>query len=132
MLVFKDYEGICLFFVVDNGEKGVRVGVLWKCEDILLEYVIIGLGLVMLMVVMSELIVDVLINIMGFCYVGFYLFFVGDYRDILVYVIGEGGSGVEVYIEMRFDLLKVCLGCGGVYYVVFCVLNEEEYNKWVV
>ncbi|MCM3764910.1 ring-cleaving dioxygenase [Neobacillus niacini] len=129
-LSFTDFDGTRLILVADNGEQGVRAGIPWEQEEIPSEHAIIGLGPVTLTVGISEPTVGVLTEVMGFRYVGSYPSLEGDFRDILVYTTGEGGSGAEVHIETRPDLPRARLGRGGVHHVAFRVPNEEEYNQW--
>lgn len=129
-LAFTDFEGTPLILVADNGEPGVRAGVPWEREDIPLQHSIAGLGPVTLTVGTADPTIKVLTDILGFRYAGAYPSLSGDFPDILIYAVGEGGSGAEVHIEIRPDLPKVRLGRGGVHHVAFRVPNEEEYDRW--
>ncbi|MDO7907902.1 ring-cleaving dioxygenase [Paenibacillus sp. JX-17] len=130
-LSFEDFEGQRLILVSDEHNSGIRGGVHWDRSPVPAEFGIIGLGPARLTVPVAEHTVLILEKVLGFRYRTSYPSPVQGQPDVLVYEVGEGGTGGEVHVEERTDLPAERLGRGGVHHVAFRVETEAELREWV-
>ncbi|WP_041086941.1 ring-cleaving dioxygenase [Jeotgalibacillus soli] len=129
-LYFEDFEGSRLMLVADNGEKGVAPGVPWTGAGVPAEHAVVGLGPVTLTVRKAESTIEVLKQVLGFEVIGTYPSNAGDFPDIQVLSVAEGGTGAEVHVEERPDLPPERPGRGSVHHVAFRIPTFEDYDKW--
>lgn len=127
-LAFRDFEGQRLMFVSDEDNQGVAGGKPWDKSPVPVEYAIVGLGPVYLTVSKLENSVQILTKVLGFKETRKYVM---AGHDVIVFETGEGGTGAEVHIQKRSELLVERPGRGSVHHVAFRVENEEELQKWV-
>lgn len=130
-LSFRDFEGQRLVLVSDEHNQGVAGGKPWDKSPVPQEHAIRGLGPVTLTVSRPELTAKILTDVMGYRQKGTYSSLIAGQPDIVVYEIGEGGTGAEVHLEERTDLPRERPGRGSVHHVAFRVESEEELQKWV-
>lgn len=130
-LAFRDFEGQRLVLVSDEHNQGVAGGKPWEKSPIPEEHAIRGLGPVTLTVSRPERTAKALTDILGFRQTRSYPSSVAGQPDILVFEVGEGGTGAEIHLEERKDLPGERGGSGSVHHVAFRVENEAELNQWV-
>ncbi|GGE56561.1 putative ring-cleaving dioxygenase MhqA [Pullulanibacillus camelliae] len=131
-LRFKDPEGQRLILVSDETNlKGVPGGKPWDKSSVSKEHAIVGLGPVTLTVPEVKATERVLTDVLGLTKKGSYASDVEGQPDILVYEMGQGGTGAEVHLEERKDLPRQRLGRGGVHHVAFRVASDEELQEWI-
>ncbi|GIP38701.1 putative ring-cleaving dioxygenase MhqA [Paenibacillus sp. J31TS4] len=130
-LAFRDPEGQRLVLVSDEQNRGVPGGEPWAKSPVPSEHGIRGLGPVKLAVPRRGPTEQVLTEVMGLRLSGSYPSDVPGQPDILVYEMGEGGTGAEVHLEERTDLPRERPGRGSVHHVAFRVATEEELRAWI-
>jgi len=128
---FRDFENQRLMLVSDEHNVGVAGGRPFERDDIPVEFGIVGLGPIYLTVQKPEATSALLTEIFGLHYVGDYPSDSETNENIVVYAMGEGGTGAEVHIEKRDDLPRERPGRGSVHHVAFRVANEEEMYAWI-
>lgn len=129
-LAFRDFEGQRLALVSDENNKGVAGGRPWEKSPVAKEHAIYGLGPVHLTVAQPDITIQVLENIMGYRIKGSYRSSIEGQPDVVVLETGEGGTGAEIHLEERTDLVAERPGRGSVHHVAFRVESEEELLKW--
>lgn len=124
-IAFADPEGQRLMLIDDGGAPG---GTPWAKSPVPAEMAIRGLYGVTIGVRSVELTAQVLIEGLGFRQVGEFAI-PGGGRTV-VYAVGAGGPGAEVWLEERADMLPGRVGIGGVHHVAFRVPTDEEHRQW--
>lgn len=130
-LRFRDFENQRLMLVSDENNVGVAGGSPFERDDIPVEYGITGLGPMYLTVRKPKATIAFLTDLFGLHYVGSYPSDDEAHEDIIVYAMGEGGTGAEVHIVTRDDLPRERPGRGSVHHIAFRVANEEEMHAWI-
>ncbi len=128
VLPFSDPEGQRLELVDDSGEGGTSPGVPWEKSSVEADKGIRGLEGVSLSVAEIEATAAVLTDVMGFQEAGEYE---EDGHRAVVYEVGPGGPGSEVWVVHRPDLPSSPFsGAGGVHHVAFRTPDPEEHAAW--
>lgn len=130
-LYFRDPEGQRLMLVSDEHNVGVPAGTPWSLSNVPEAYQIVGLGPVRLTVRDPQYTVMVLKEVLGYREAGTYPAEASGQKEIMVFEVGEGGSGSEVHVEVRDDLQHEMQGYGGVHHVAFRVNDEAELREWI-
>ena len=127
MLNFTDSEGQHLSLVDDRGKPG---GTPWENSPIPPGYAITGLFAVTLTVQNAEQTGLVLTEIMGYCQTAEYTDTPEPGERTIIYSVGEGGAGKELWVVEHPHKPRGILGCGGVHHVAFRVADKEAQRRW--
>lgn len=128
MLNFIDPEGQHLSLVDDAGAPG---GVPWAKSVVPVEVGIRGLFAATLMVKDLAPTAFVLTEIMGYRQVAEYPGPGNKNERIVVFAVGQGGAGREIYVIEQPDQPYGQLGIGGVHHIAFRTPNGEEQRQWM-
>jgi glyoxalase family protein len=126
MLRFGDPEGLELALVDDFGAPA---GIPWEHSPVPPEMAIGGLYGVHLMVNALEPTASVLTQVLGFNKVR-EIPAEGRRRKVIVFSMGDGGPGHEVFVEYGSHLIPGRLGHGGVHHVAFRTPDDEQQRAW--
>ncbi|WP_416150530.1 ring-cleaving dioxygenase [Salipaludibacillus sp. HK11] len=125
---FVDFEGQRLQLISDENNVGVVGGVPWDKSPVPQEKGIVGLGPIQLTVPRPEKTHRVLTEVLGFSETTRYVI---DESEVVVFSIGEGGTGAEVHVKASDNLPNERPGRGSVHHVAFRVENVDELRNWV-
>ena len=129
LIAFTDPEGQRLRLVDDGGaDDGVPGGVPWEGSPVPQEAGIRGLGAVELTVGALEPTAWVLTEVLGFRKAGEYV--QGGGR-LVVFEVGPGGPGAEVWVVEKSGAPRAHLGRGGVHHVAFRTPDGDEQRAWL-
>jgi glyoxalase family protein len=128
LLEFADPEGQQLALVDDGGAPG---GTPWPKSPAPAEYAIRGLFASTLMVHQLEPTAFVLTEIMDYRPVGEYRSADNPGERTVVFALGEGGAGKELYVVEQPNRPYGQLGSGGVHHIAFRTPNGEEQRQWM-
>lgn len=92
---------------------------------------ITGLGPVVFTVADPQATISFLTDIFNLRYVGSYSSDADRQEKIVVYAMGEGGTGAEVHIQKRDDLPRERPGRGSMHHVAFRVKTEDALKQWI-
>lgn len=127
-LNFTDPEGQQLSLVDDSGAPG---GIPWDKSPVPAEYGIRGLFAATLIVKELAPTAFVLTEIMGYRQVAEYPGSTNSNERTIVFVVGQGGAGREIYVVEQPDQSYGQLGIGGVHHIAFRTPNGEEQRQWM-
>lgn len=128
---FRDFEEQRLMLVSDETNVGVDAGHPYAHEQIPKNMGMTGLGPMFLTVANPETTIALLTDTFGLTYAGNYPSDAEGQENIVVYTMGEGGTGAEVHIEKRDDLPRERPGRGSVHHLAFRVANEDALHAWI-
>src|SRR5699024_7340803 len=128
---FRDFEGQRLMLVSDETNQEVSGGRPYTHKEIPQDMGITGLGPVVFTVADPQTTISFLTDIFNLRYVGSYSSDADRQEEIVVYAMGEGGTGAEVHIQKRDDLPRERPGRGSMHHVAFRVKTEDELKQWI-
>jgi glyoxalase family protein len=126
LLRFEDPEAQRLMLVDDGG--AVYEGEVWDGSDVPAEYAIRGFYAVILSVPMLDRIDPILTQALQFRQ--------GqraqhpEGTEVIIYEIGEGGPGREIWVIEEPNQRSARLGVGGVHHVAFRVADDDQQRYW--
>jgi glyoxalase family protein len=126
VLRFEDPEGQRLMLVDDGGAE--FEGVIWDGVDIPEEHAIRGFYAAMISVPQLQHIDPILTQVLQFTPVR-----TDDYPDghpVIIYNIGDGGPGRELWVVEEPDTPAARLGAGGTHHIAYRVADKEEQQYW--
>jgi glyoxalase family protein len=123
-----DPEGQQLALVDDGGAPG---GTPWPKSPVPAEYAIGGLFASTLVVRELEPTAFVLTEVMGYRQVAEYPNADTPGQRTVVFALGEGGAGKELYVVEQPGQPYGQLGIGGVHHIAFRTPNGEEQRQWL-
>jgi glyoxalase family protein len=132
MLPFVDPEGQSLALVADEPADGpgMSPGVPWDASPVPADHQIRGLNHVSLIVDQLGPSAWTLVEVLGFRLAREIPSPENPARQVLVFEVGPGGPGTEVYVEERPEERPGWVGIGGVHHVAFRVPTDEEHREW--
>lgn len=125
-LRFDDPEGQRLLFLDDGGAD--YEGELWDGSDVPTEYALRGFYAVMLSVPKLDRINPILNQVLHMSETRRATFPGGG--DVVIYQMGQGGPGRELWVVEEPGQPIARLGAGGVHHVAFRVADREEQRDW--
>jgi glyoxalase family protein len=128
MLRFEDPEGQRLMLVDDGGSA--FEGEVWDGSDVPVEYALRGFYAVLLSTPRLENIEPFLVHLLNYQETGRHAHPSQPDHEVVIYSVGEGGPGRELWVVEEPDLAPARLGAGGVHHVAFRVANSEEHRYW--
>lgn len=128
LINFTDPEGQQLALVDDAGAPD---GTPWARSPVPPEYAIRGLFASTLIVRQLEATAFVLTEVMGYQPVAEYRAPDGSGERTVVFAVGQGGAGKELYVVEQPRQPLGQLGIGGVHHIAFRTPNEEEQVAWM-
>jgi glyoxalase family protein len=126
VLRFEDGEGQRLMLVDDQGAD--YQGELWDQTEVPVEHALRGFYAVMLSVPQLHQVEPVLSQVLQFTESERADFPGG--RETVIYQMGEGGPGREVWVVEEPDTPLARLGAGGVHHVAYRVAGVAEQEAW--
>ncbi|MCI0711151.1 MAG: ring-cleaving dioxygenase [Chloroflexi bacterium] len=126
VLRFEDPEGQRLILVNDQGAD--YEGEIWDESDVPTEHAIRGFYAIMLSVPQLENVEPILTQLLSFEKTQQATYPEG--QEAIIYTIGEGGPGRELWLVEEPDKPMTRLGAGGVHHVAFRVADEDEQEYW--
>jgi glyoxalase family protein len=126
VLRFEDGEGQRLMLVDDQGAD--YQGELWDQTEVPVEHALRGFYAVMLSVPQLHQVEPVLSQVLQFTESERADFPGG--RETVIYEMGEGGPGREVWVVEEPDTPLARLGAGGVHHVAYRVAGVAEQEAW--
>jgi glyoxalase family protein len=123
-----DPEGQQLALVDDGGAPG---GTPWSKSPVPAEYAVRGLFASTLVVRRLDSTAAVLTEVMGYQPVAEYRPATDSNERIVVFAVGGGGAGKEIYVVVQPDQPPGQLGIGGVHHIAFRTPNGEEQVQWM-
>ncbi|NDJ52171.1 MAG: ring-cleaving dioxygenase [Chloroflexi bacterium] len=126
VLRFEDPEGQRLLLVDDQGEA--YEGEVWDGSDVSPEFAIRGFYAVMLSVINLEQMAPLFTQLLNFREARRSSDAAG--REVVIYHIGAGGPGRELWVIVEPDKARAQLGAGGVHHVAFRVADDGEQQSW--
>lgn len=127
-LDFADPEGQQLALVDDEGAPG---GTPWAKSPVPVEHGIKGLFASTLVVREVETTALILTKVMGYEQVAEYPSAETAGERTIVFALGEGGAGKELYVVEQPNQPYGQLGRGGVHHIAFRTPNHEEQVAWM-
>jgi glyoxalase family protein len=128
VIVLADPEKQQLMLVDDGGAPG---GTPWSKSPVPAEYAIRGLFASTLVVRELEPTALVLTEIMGYRLISEYPSPDDPSERIVVFALGPGGAGKEIYVIEQPHQPYGQLGIGGVHHIAFRTPNGEEQTEWM-
>ena len=128
LLNFADPEGQHLALVDDGGAPG---GAPWSKSPVPAEYAIRGLFASRLIVRQLEPTALVLTEIMGYRQAAEYPSASDSGERTVVFALGQGGAGKELYVVEQPGRSSGQLGIGGVHHIAFRTPNGTEQRQWM-
>jgi glyoxalase family protein len=128
ILRFEDPEGQRLLLVDDGGAS--FEGELWDGSDVPVDYALRGFYSVLLSTPQLDNIDLFLTHLLDYQETGRHAHPTLQDREIVIYSVGEGGPGREIWVIEEPELSPARLGAGGVHHVAFRVANSEEHRYW--
>ena len=126
VLRFEDPEAQRLILVDDGG--ATYEGEIWDGSDVPTEHAIRGFYAIMLSVPQLANVGPILTQLLEFKEDQRSTYPEG--QEAIIYTIGEGGPGRELWLVEEPDKALARLGAGGVHHVAFRVANEDEQAYW--
>jgi len=126
ILRFDDPEGQRLMLVDDGGAE--YEGEAWDRSDVPEEFALRGFYSVTLSVPKQDWIDPILTRILGWGEIDRVKD--TDGTEVVIYKIGEGGPGREVWVKLEPGKGAARQGAGAVHHVAFRVANDEEQKYW--
>lgn len=126
VLRFEDPEGQRLMLVDDGGAE--YEGEIWDATDVPVEHAIRGFYAIMLSIPQVEFVEPILTKLLEFEETQHATF--PDGQDTIIYKIGEGGPGRELWLVEEPNKPAARLGAGGVHHVAFRVADQNEQAYW--
>lgn len=123
-----DSEGQQLALVDDGGAPG---GIPWPKSPVPPEYAIRGLFASTLVVRQLEPTALVLTKVMGYQVAAEYPSAGNSGERTVVFALGKGGAGKELYVVEQPNQPNGQLGIGGVHHIAFRTPNREEQVQWM-
>lgn len=127
-LDFADPEGQQLALIDDEGAPG---GQPWAQSPAPAGYAIRGLFAATLIVRDVDPVAFVLTEIMGYRQAGEYSSAANPNERTVVFAVGQGGAGNELYVVEQPDQPWGELGRGGVHHIAFRTPNGEAQTQWM-
>jgi glyoxalase family protein len=128
LINFADPEGQQLVLVDDGGAPG---GTPWPKSPVQVDYAIRGLFASTLMVRQLEPTALVLTQVMGYQLAGEYPSADHSGERTVVFALGQGGAGKELYVVEQPNRPYGQLGIGGVHHIAFRTPNGQEQTEWM-
>jgi glyoxalase family protein len=125
-LRFEDPEGQRLLLADDGG--AAYEGEVWDGSDVPVECALRGFCAVMLSVPRLDWIDPILTQALEFEQAR--RFPQPDGPDVMIYEMGKGGPGREVWVIEEPGQRVARLGAGGVHHVAFRVANDNQQQRW--
>lgn len=129
-LGFTDFEGQRLMLVSDELNEGVASGVTWQKSSVPSEYGITGLGPSQLTVSNLQATDEFFREVLGFKKKESYSFFENN-QQVVVYEVGEGGTGAEIHLLETLDMPRERPGRGSVHHIALRVENKGVLEQWI-
>lgn len=126
ILRFEDPEGQRLALVDDGGAE--YEGILWDGSDVPVDYAIRGFFAIMLSVPETMGVDPILSQVLNFTQSRRAEYPGG--AETVIYSIGQGGPGRELWVVEEPNSTIAGLGAGGVHHVAFRVTDFEEQKDW--
>ena len=126
MLRFEDPEGQRLMLIDDAGAP--YHGEVWDGNDIPAEHALRGFYAVVLSVRKLESIAPILTQVLNFQQTARVT--LPDGADTVIYDIGEGGPGRELWVRVEPDVPNSRPGAGSVHHAAFRVKDEAAQKQW--
>lgn len=126
VLRFEDPEGQRLILVDDGGAD--YQGEVWDGVDIPSEYALRGFYAAMISVPRLEFVEPILTQILNFSEARRAEY--PDGREVIIYNIGQGGAGQELWVMHERNTQLGRLGSGGTHHIAFRVADEAEQKYW--
>ncbi len=123
---FDDPEGQRLMLVDDKGAD--YEGEIWDQTDVPVEHALRGFYAVMLSLPRAPEIDPILSGVLNMSLTRTTTTPEGN--ELLIYSMGEGGPGLEVWVISEPDAPRARLGAGGVHHVAYRVANSSEQSYW--
>ncbi|GIK36307.1 MAG: glyoxalase [Chloroflexota bacterium] len=128
LINFTDPEGQQLALVDDGGAPG---GTPWPQSPVPAEYGIHGLFASTLIVRQLEPTALVLTQVMGYQLAGEYPSAGHPGERTVVFALGQGGAGKELYVVEQPNRPYGQLGIGGVHHIAFRTPDGQEQTQWM-
>lgn len=128
LLYFADPEGQQLALVDDEGAPG---GIPWAKSPVPVEHAIRGLFASALIVRQLQPTALVLTQIMGYRQVAEYASAGNSGQRMVVFAVGHGGAGKELYVLEQPGQPYGQLGRGGVHHIAFRTPDKKEQVQWM-
>jgi len=126
VLRFEDPEGQRLMLVDDQG--AAYEGEAWDRVDVPAEHALRGFYSVSLSIPQLDWIDPILTKVLNFSEAR--RLTDSDGTQIVIYNIGDGGPGKEVWVKIQPGLPAARQGAGAVHHVAFRVADDEEQKQW--
>lgn len=126
VLRFEDPEGQRLILVDEQGAD--YEGEIWDGSDVPTEHAIRGFYAIMLSVPKLENVEPILTQLLAFEKTQQATY--PEEQETIIYNIGEGGPGRELWLVEESGKSLARLGAGGVHHVAFRVADEDEQAYW--
>lgn len=126
VLRFYDPEGQRLMLVDDGGAD--FEGEVWDGAGVPVEHAIRGFYAAMISVPRLQQTEPILTMVLNFSEAGRHAY--PDGREVILYNIGAGGPGRELWVMEEPNLHPAQPGAGGVHHIAFRVANVEEQEYW--
>lgn len=123
---FDDPEGQRLMLVDDEGAD--YEGEIWDETEVPVEYALRGFYAIMLSLPQADQVDPILAGLLNLSQTRQATTPAGN--DLLIYSMGAGGPGREVWVIDEPDARPARLGAGGVHHVAYRVANEQEQKYW--
>lgn len=128
LLYFADPEGQQLALVDDEGAPG---GTPWSKSPVPVEQAIRGLYASTLIVRQLQPVAFVLTQVMGYQQVAEYTSDGDSGQRMVVFAVGQGGAGKEIYVLEQPGQPYGQLGRGGVHHIAFRTPDKKEQVQWM-
>jgi len=125
VLRFDDPEGQRLMLVDDGG--AAYEGEAWDRVDVPTEYALRGFYSLTLSIPKLDWIDPILTKVLNFSQARR---LTENGTEMVIYNIGEGGPGKEVWVKVEPDLPAARQGAGAVHHVAFRVADDDEQKQW--
>jgi glyoxalase family protein len=126
VLRFEDPEGQRLMLVDDEGAD--YEGEIWDETDVPVDYAIRGFYAVMLSTPQLGMLTPILTKLLAFEEAQRASYPEG--QDTIIYKIGDGGPGRELWLVEEPEKARARLGAGGVHHVAFRVDDYDQQTFW--
>jgi glyoxalase family protein len=123
---FEDPEGQRLM-LIDDANAAFH-GVIWEVEGIPTDFAIRGFYAAMISVPNLEYVEPILTHILNFKEARRIAY--PDGREVIVYNIGEGGAGKELWVMEEPKIIPARLGAGGTHHIAFRTSDKIEQGYW--
>lgn len=123
---FEDYEGQRLMLVDDEGVD--FHGEVWDGSEVPVEFGLRGFYAAMLSVPRLQYVEPILTQVLGLTESARAEYPTG--QETIIYNIGEGGPGCELWVMEEAKALPAQPGAGGTHHIAFRVADLEEQQYW--